>query len=178
MKPQSCKQKGRKFQQQIVQSIKETFPVLRDNDVKSTSMGCGGEDVVMSPLAESIFPYSVECKNVEKLNVYAALEQAATNAPRKKTPILAMRRNRTKAYAVIQWDHFMELAKRSHQQHEVVEVEHGEQTKHEVAESAAGKRERDDDGETQQCLRHTQFARLGQSLKQICEIVNEMKQDV
>ena len=62
MKPQSAKSKGRRFQQEIRDSIKQTFEFLRDNDVISTSMGCGGEDIVLSPLAESVFPFSVECK--------------------------------------------------------------------------------------------------------------------
>lgn len=156
MKPQSCKQKGRKFQQEIAQSIKDTFPALRDNDVKSTSMGCGGEDIIMSPLTESMFPYSLECKNVEKLNVYAALEQAASNAPRNKQPVLAMRRNRTKPYAVIPWDHFMELAKRSH------ELKAGGQQL---------KRERENDAG---CERPAQIARL----EQLFSILDEMKKEV
>ena len=161
MKPQSCKQKGRKFQQEIAQSIKDTFPVLRDNDVKSTSMGCGGEDIIMSPLTESMFPYSVECKNVEKLNVYKALEQAVANAPRGKESVLAMRRNRTKPYAVIPWEHFMELTKRSHQWR--AQPEEGTQQT---------KRERDDDDE---CLRCKQFARLKTHISEMNSIVDQMK---
>jgi hypothetical protein len=117
MKPQSCKQKGRKFQQEIAQSIKDTFPVLRDNDVKSVSMGAGGEDIVMSPLAEELFHYSIECKCVEKLNVMNAIEQAVANTVRGKTPVLAMRKNRTKPYAVVRWDHFMELARMARELH-------------------------------------------------------------
>lgn len=109
MKTQSCKAKGRKLQQETVATIKQAFPELKDNDVQSVSMGTNGEDIVMSPLAESVFPYSVECKNVERLNIWKAIEQSEGNAPRGKTPLLAIRKNRTKAFAVVPWDHFMNL---------------------------------------------------------------------
>ena len=42
MRPQSCKSKGRRFQQQIAASITQRFPALTSDDVWSTSMGCGG----------------------------------------------------------------------------------------------------------------------------------------
>lgn len=109
MKTQSCKAKGRKLQQETVATIKQAFPELKDNDVQSVSMGTNGEDIVMSPLAESMFPYSIECKNVERLNIWKAIEQSEGNAPRGKTPLLAIRKNRTKAFAVVPWDHFMKL---------------------------------------------------------------------
>ena len=111
MKTQSAKAKGRRFQQEIAATIKGAFPHLRDNDVISVSMGAGGEDIVLSPAAEAVFRYSVECKNVERLNIWSALEQASGNAPRGKTPIVAIRKNRQAAQAVIPWEHFMDLVK-------------------------------------------------------------------
>lgn len=111
MRPQSCKAKGRKLQQEVAQDIKDTFTNLIDNDVQSVSMGANGEDIVMSPLAESMFPYSVECKNVEKLNVWKAIEQNEGNAPRGKTPILVISKNRTNPFVVIPWTHFLNILK-------------------------------------------------------------------
>lgn len=109
MKTQSCKAKGRKLQQEVVASIKGSFPQLTGNDVKSVAMGSNGEDIVMSPLAEAMFPYSVECKNVERLNIWKAVEQAEANVERGKIPILAIRKNRTRPLAVVPWEHFMTL---------------------------------------------------------------------
>lgn len=63
MKPSSAKAKGRKLQQQVRDLILETFSDLEPDDVRSTSMGAGGEDVLLSPLARRKFPFSVECKN-------------------------------------------------------------------------------------------------------------------
>ena len=77
MKTQSAKAKGRKLQQWVRDLILETWNELEPDDVRSTSMGAGGEDLQLSPAARRKFGYSVECKNVEKLNVWGA-EQAIT----------------------------------------------------------------------------------------------------
>lgn len=71
-------------------------------------MGAGGEDILLSPLARKNFPYSVECKNVEKLNVWTAYEQASENSG-KFEPILFMKKNRKKALAVMDAEHFFKL---------------------------------------------------------------------
>ena len=110
MRPQSAKAKGRRLQQDVVAAIKATFPELVDNDVVSTSMGAGGEDVVLSPAAEKLFPFSVEAKNVEKLNVWTALDQAAANACRGRAPIVVMKKNNKKPHVVISMEAFMSLA--------------------------------------------------------------------
>ena len=43
-------------------------------------MGAGGEDLIMARAAREKFPFSIECKNVEKLNVWEAYEQAQARA--------------------------------------------------------------------------------------------------
>lgn len=116
MRPQSAKAKGRRLQQQIACSIKAKFPELKDNDVQSVSMGTNGEDIVMSPLAESLFPYSIECKNAERLNVWNAIDQCENNALRNKTPLIAISKNRAGTFAVLPWDHFMTLV--NHPEHD------------------------------------------------------------
>ena len=70
----------------------ESWTDLEEDDVHSTSMGAGGEDVQLSPAARRHFPYSVECKNVEKLNVWNAYEQAEANSG-KHEPLLVMKKN-------------------------------------------------------------------------------------
>ena len=68
----------------------------------------GGEDVQLSPAARKHFPYSVECKNVEKLNVWAAYEQAEANSGDHE-PILIMKKNRKKPLIVIDAEAFFKL---------------------------------------------------------------------
>jgi len=69
VKSQSCKSKGRRLQQAVRDLILENFKDLEEDDVRSTSMGAGGEDVLLSPKARKYFPFSIECKNQEKINV-------------------------------------------------------------------------------------------------------------
>ena len=116
MRPQSCKAKGRALQQTVAKDLMQTFPQLSANDVRSTSMGCGGEDVVLSPAAEAVFPFSIECKNAERLNVWAALQQAEANTSRCRTPIVIIKKNKQKPHAVVPWSVFLELAQRRGEQ--------------------------------------------------------------
>ena len=114
MKPASCKNKGRRFQQRIARSILEAFPHLEEDDVVSTSMGAGGEDVRLSAAARRALPVSIECKCVEKLNVWSCLEQATRNAPGANTPCLVFSRNRSPTYAVVPWETLLDLYRRVH----------------------------------------------------------------
>ena len=75
MKTQSAKAKGRKLQQWVRDQLIEQLDV-HPEDIESRSMGAGGEDLIMARAARQKFPFSVECKNVEKLNVWEAYEQA------------------------------------------------------------------------------------------------------
>lgn len=114
MRPQSCKSKGRRLQQRIAASIVEAFPHLTSDDVVSTSMGAGGEDVRLSATARRALPVSVECKCQERLNVWSCLDQARNNAPSGATPCLVFSRNRSPTYAVVPWEVLLDLYRRVH----------------------------------------------------------------
>lgn len=109
MRPQSCKAKGRRLQQKIVEDILTAFPSLKQDDVFSTSMGCGGEDVKMSPATRNLLPLSIEAKNQEKLNVWDAYSQAESNCPANITPCVIFKKNNTKTFAMIPWDKLLSL---------------------------------------------------------------------
>lgn len=109
IKPSSAKAKGRKHQQWVRDKIYETFPVLEDGDVRSTSMGAGGEDLQLSPAARRLFPYSVECKAYKSFAVYSVLDQAAENAPEGAEPIAIIKGDRRKPLAVLDAEHFFKL---------------------------------------------------------------------
>jgi len=108
MKSRSAKNKGKRLQNQVRDLILEKFNQLEEDDVRSITMGDSGEDILLSPAARKLFPFSVECKNQEKLNVWSSLEQTETNAG-KHTPLLIFKRNRSKTYAVLQLDDLMEM---------------------------------------------------------------------
>jgi hypothetical protein len=102
----SKKAKGRKLQQEIVKLVLETFPFLHEEDIKSAPMGTNGEDVVLSHAAAEWFPFSVEAKNTERLDIWKALAQAESEN-RGKIPVVVFKRNRTNPYLVISLQQFL-----------------------------------------------------------------------
>ena len=110
MKTRSAKAKGRRLQDFIVETIYKKFNgVLRDGDVKPAIMGESGIDVKLSPAAEDVIPFDIEAKNQEKLNIWSAINQAEENAKENRIPIVVFKRNRSKTYAVIEWERLLEL---------------------------------------------------------------------
>ena len=73
-------------------------------------MGMGGEDIIITPTARKAIPYSFECKNVERLNLWDAIDQAKENS-NGHTPIVVIKKNRRNAYAVIPIEEFIKLIK-------------------------------------------------------------------
>ena len=108
MKPRSAKNKGKRLQNKVRDLILEKFDSLESDDVRSITMGESGEDILLSPAARKLFPFSVECKNQEKLNIWKSLEQSETNSG-KHTPIVIFKRNRTKTYVALEFKKLLEL---------------------------------------------------------------------
>ena len=86
----------------------ETFNQLEPDDIRSAIMGESGEDINLSPAARKLIPYSFECKNQEKLNIWDSLNQAEENSG-DYDPVLIFKRNRSKTYAVVNIEKFIEL---------------------------------------------------------------------
>ena len=107
MKPQSCKAKGRNLQKWVREQLIEQLDI-HPEDIESRSMGAGGEDLIMARAARQKFPFSVECKNVEKLNVWEAYEQAKANCGSYE-PIVVMKKNHKKPLVVIDAESFINL---------------------------------------------------------------------
>lgn len=105
---QSRKAKGRGFQQLVVASILKHFPALEAGDVVSTSMGAPGADIKLSPAALRVLPLSIECKAVEKLNIWAAYAQASANS-KNLNPVLIFKRSRQKPLVVVDLDYYLSL---------------------------------------------------------------------
>lgn len=109
MKTRSAKQKGKRLQTTLRRAILAQFPHLEDHDVTTVIRSQRGTDITLSPLARRVFPYSVECKNVERLNIWSALSQAQANTKEGTTPLLVFGRNRTEPYVAITLIEFMRL---------------------------------------------------------------------
>ena len=73
-------------------------------------MGSQGEDIIMGKQSREKFGYSIECKNQERVNVWASYEQAETNC-KGYEPLLVIKRNRSKPLVVMDAEHFVSLFK-------------------------------------------------------------------
>ena len=109
MRPQSAKAKGRRLQQQFRELLIEELGI-HPEDIESRSMGAGGEDLIMARAAREKFPYSIECKNVEKLIVCEAYKQASQNS-KDYEPLVVMKKNNHKTLVVLDAESFVKIFK-------------------------------------------------------------------
>jgi hypothetical protein len=107
MNPSSAKAKGRRLQQWVRDKLIEMLDV-HPEDIESRSMGAGGEDLIMARAARKKFPMSIECKNVEKLNIWDAYEQASVNCGDYQ-PIVVMKKNGKKPLVVVDAEYYISL---------------------------------------------------------------------
>lgn len=108
MKYSTAKAKGRNHQIKCVKAMREQFKkFLEDNDLRSTPMGMKGPDVLLSPKAEKIFPFAIECKKVEKINIWEAIDQAI--AFKQGEPLVLFSKNHRETYAAVNLDLFLIL---------------------------------------------------------------------
>lgn len=114
MKPSSAKAKGRRFQQKIRDDLRELASPygIEDGDCESRGMGQAGEDLILSPAFKRLLDLSIECKNVEKLDVgktFFTHHEKYKNAPSLK--ILTHTKNRTAPLATLLWSDLLKLLK-------------------------------------------------------------------
>lgn len=102
MKPQSAKSKGRRFQKRIRDLMLQAAHWLEEDDIRSTSMGASGDDLLLSPAAQKVFPLAIECKNQERVSIWKAMEQADAHADKNSyTPVVFLTRNRAPELALL-----------------------------------------------------------------------------
>ena len=107
VKPQSAKAKGRRLQQWFRDLLINKLDIHPD-DIESRSMGAGGEDLIMARAARKKFPYSIECKNQEKINIWKSYFQAQENS-KEYEPIVVIKRNNHKPLLLVDAEHFIDL---------------------------------------------------------------------
>ena len=107
MKTQSAKAKGRKLQQWFTTLLVNALG-MDEEDMESRPMGSQGEDIIMGKLSRNKFPYSIECKNQESVNVWKAYAQAQENC-KSYEPLVVIKRNRSKPLVLVDAEHFVSL---------------------------------------------------------------------
>lgn len=108
MKTSSAKAKGRTLCKIVKQAILDNTIDLQDADIKVTSSGATGEDLQFSPLARTIYPISIECKNRKAFSVVRDYEQAVSNAGDFE-PVLIIKENRGKPLVMVDLNYFLSL---------------------------------------------------------------------
>lgn len=104
----SSKAKGRRLQNLVRDKLREKFTSLEEDDIKSAIMGTVGEDIVLSPAAKKVIPFSFECKNVERLQFWKTVEQAEGNS-NGRIPVIVVKKNGKKPYIALPLDDWIEL---------------------------------------------------------------------
>ena len=115
IKVSSRKAKGRNLQKWAVEKIAELIcyklPENKDEShIRSREMGQAGVDVVLSNKARQRFPFAVECKNQEKINIAEFMKQAKSNKTEYTRPLLIVKNKTLKEPVIImEWDTFSAL---------------------------------------------------------------------
>jgi hypothetical protein len=113
MKTSSAKAKARRVQNFVsgfFSLFGQLFLGLRDGDVTPRPMGQSGVDVIFSPKALEWFPFDIECKNVEKLNIVGTYNQHARQyEATNRYPLLIHSRNQSKTLVTLSFEHFLYL---------------------------------------------------------------------
>ena len=99
--PRSSKAKGRRLQNFVRDMLKEIYTELHPDDIKSQTMGMTGEDIILTPAARKLCSFSFECKNVERLQMWQAIDQCESNRPDGTDPAIVFKKNGKQPYVAI-----------------------------------------------------------------------------
>lgn len=112
MNIRSAKSKGRRLAILVKQKFLEWAPFLTVDDIHVTTCSVSGEDILLSPEAQKIYPYSIECKNRENINIWQAIKQAEGYAEKSgRIPLVVFSRNRHPVYVALEFDDFLHLTR-------------------------------------------------------------------
>lgn len=108
MKAQSAKAKGRLGQQEIVKLLLKALPGLQEEDIRSTSMGAPGRDILLSTAALEAIPWCIEVKRRKKIAALDFLTQADYNSKEGEEPIVFCREDRGRWVVMMDAEYFLE----------------------------------------------------------------------
>ena len=114
IKIRSRKNKGKRLQNDVAKRISDLLgiPCGKDLDIESRQMSQSGVDVILRGKAFELFPFSVEAKNVEKLNLYDAIKQAKDNQKEGTNWLLIVKKNFHEPIVVMDMEEFFKLYER------------------------------------------------------------------
>lgn len=114
IKVSSAKNKGRQLQYTVCEMIADKFNVKFDqNDdsglIQSRPMGQHNEDIILRGNLKEQFPFSIECKNCEKINLSDWIRQAKNNIKENTDWLLIFKKHTlgTKPLVCLDFDTFL-----------------------------------------------------------------------
>lgn len=109
MTPKSAKAKGRRLAARFGEMVRRALG-LDEADVRVTPAGVNGSDLTLSRVAKDAFPFDVEAKNVERLNMWDALAQVeARSLLSDDLPLVVFSRNHSEVYVAMRAATFLGL---------------------------------------------------------------------
>lgn len=100
----NSREKGARFERQIAKMLRE-----HGYEAERGCQHSGGKD---SPDVKHNIPrLHIEAKDVEKLNIWNALEQSKRDAGDGEIPVVMFKRNRTQVYVAMPFEEFMGMLK-------------------------------------------------------------------
>jgi len=116
IKPGSAKQKGRQLQQYVCKQIAQITGLPwgssgEDQPIESRPMGQSGPDIRMETHALKRFPFSVECKRVERWDIHTWIDQAKQNRMANTSWLIIAKRSRRQPVAIMDAEDFFALVK-------------------------------------------------------------------
>ena len=115
----ASKAKGRRLQNYVRDMLRDVYSQLHEDDIKSQTMGMTGEDIVRSPAAKEVCTFSFECKNVERLQIWRAIEQCEANKPDCSAPAIIFKKNGKQPYVAIPFTVFCDMLAFENERREV-----------------------------------------------------------
>lgn len=100
----SAKNKGKSLQNKVCEKISELTGIPWGSEdemlIQSRQMGQKGCDVILRGKALERFPYSIECKSAQKINLWAAIDQAKANQKKDTDWLVVLKRKEIKSPVV------------------------------------------------------------------------------
>jgi hypothetical protein len=118
IKVSSRKGKGRNLQMVVAEGISEMTGIPYDQssdvcDIHSREMGLSGNDIILRGEALKKFPFSIECKCSESLNLTDTYEQVVANlVPGTNWLVVHKRKSIPEIIVMLSWDAFKKIIKR------------------------------------------------------------------
>ena len=115
IKIRSAKDKGMRLQKWVCQKIAKILGIEYNSQddqclIHSRTCGLSGVDIILRGEAIKRFPYSIECKSSEKLNLLGTIRQAKSNQVDGTDWLIVYKRKAFKKPIVIMdWDAFQNL---------------------------------------------------------------------